>query len=126
MELTALSAVSPIDGRYGKKTAALREVFSEYGLIKRRLRVEIKWLQHLASQPGIDEVPALSATASGLLEDLLDKFSVADARHQGHRGDHQSRCEGGRVLYQGTTSRTTPRAAARSEFVHFACTSRGH
>ena len=60
MDLSALTAVSPIDGRYGGKTAALREIFSEYGLIKRRVLVEIRWLQCLAGHPGIPEVPALS------------------------------------------------------------------
>ena len=60
MELSALSAVSPVDGRYGSKTSALREVFSEYGLIKRRVLVEIRWLQCLAAQEQLLEVPALS------------------------------------------------------------------
>ena len=58
MDLSALTAVSPIDGRYGSKTASLREVFSEFGLIKRRVLVEVRWLQCLASHAGIDEVPA--------------------------------------------------------------------
>ena len=61
MDLSALSAVSPIDGRYGDKTAALRGVFSEYGLIRRRVLVEVRWLQCLAEHDGITEVPALSA-----------------------------------------------------------------
>ena len=58
MDLSALSAVSPIDGRYGSKTAALREVFSEFGLIKRRVLVEVRWLQCLAAHQDIEEVPA--------------------------------------------------------------------
>ncbi|MFT4615018.1 MAG: adenylosuccinate lyase, partial [Bacteroidia bacterium] len=57
MELSALSAVSPVDGRYGGKTAALRDVFSEFGLIKRRVFVEVRWLQCLAAHSGIAEVP---------------------------------------------------------------------
>ena len=64
MDLSSLSAVSPLDGRYGSKTADLRDVFSEFGLIKRRVLVEIRWLQCLAAHEGIEEVPALSASAS--------------------------------------------------------------
>ena len=60
MDLSALSAVSPVDGRYGNKTSALREVFSEYGLIRRRVLVEIRWLRCLAAHPQLPEVPAFS------------------------------------------------------------------
>ena len=59
MELSALTAISPLDGRYGSKVAALRDVFSEFGLIKRRVEVEVRWLQCLANLPGITEVPPL-------------------------------------------------------------------
>jgi adenylosuccinate lyase len=79
MELSPLSAVSPIDGRYGGKTAALRAVFSEFGLIKRRVLVEVRWLQCLATHPGIDEVPPLSPGADQVLEDILENFCEADA-----------------------------------------------
>lgn len=123
MELTALSAVSPIDGRYGKKTAALREVFSEYGLIKRRLRVEIKWLQHLASQPGINEVPTLSAGASQLLDTLLDNFSAADARRIKEieaTTNHDVKAIEYFIKEQLADS---AELLSISEFVHFACTS---
>ena len=69
MELSSLTAVSPVDGRYGGKTADLRAIFSEYGLIRHRVLVEVRWLQALAAHPGIPEVPALSratpATARG-------------------------------------------------------------
>ena len=61
MELSALTAISPVDGRYGSKTTELREIFSEYGLIKYRVTVEVRWLQALAAAEGIDEVPSLSA-----------------------------------------------------------------
>ena len=80
MELSALTAVSPIDGRYGAKTQALREVFSEYGLIKRRVLVEIRWLQQLASAAEIVEVPALSLEANQLLERIADQFNETDAQ----------------------------------------------
>ena len=67
MDLSPLSAVSPIDGRYGSKTAALRDVFSEYGLIKRRVLVEVRWLQSLAQHADIPEVPPLSPEANEVL-----------------------------------------------------------
>lgn len=79
MELTALTALSPLDGRYGTKTVALRDFFSEYALIKYRVIVEIEWLKALANAPGIDEVLVLSREAIALLDGIADTFSVADA-----------------------------------------------
>ena len=64
MELSALTAVSPVDGRYGSKTIALRSIFSEFGLLKYRSIVEIRWLQKLAATDAIKEVPAFSAEVS--------------------------------------------------------------
>ena len=80
MDVSVLSAVSPVDGRYSGKTAPLRTIFSEYGLIRRRLLVEIRWLQHLAALQQVIEVPALSAAANEMLETLLSQFSEADAQ----------------------------------------------
>ncbi|MFP5410811.1 MAG: lyase family protein, partial [Gammaproteobacteria bacterium] len=79
MELTALTALSPLDGRYGSKTAALRDFFSEYALIKYRVIVEIEWLKALAAEPAIAEVPAFSTAAIEVLDAIADRFSVADA-----------------------------------------------
>lgn len=123
MDLSALSAVSPIDGRYGAKTLALRDVFSEYGLIKRRVLVEVRWLQQLASDPDIIEVPALSDQASALLNSIADDFTQADAQrikdieattnHDVKAVEYfiKERFEGNAELL------------GISEFVHFACTS---
>ena len=80
MELTALTALSPLDGRYGAKIAALRPWFSEYALIKFRVRVEVEWLKALADAPGIGEVPPLSAAARAFLDGLAENFSPADAQ----------------------------------------------
>src|SRR5690606_35672970 len=80
MELTALSAISPIDGRYGDKTLAYRPVFSEFGLMRRRVEVEVRWLQRLAAHEGIPEVPAFSAASQSLLEKLVTDFGPADAQ----------------------------------------------
>ena len=79
MDLNSLSAISPIDGRYGSKTEDLRPIFSEYGLIKHRVLVEIKWLQMLANQPEIAEVPQLSGHANNILNDIFINFSIDDA-----------------------------------------------
>ena len=79
MNLSAITAVSPIDGRYGSKTSALREIFSEFGLTKRRVLVEVRWLQCLASHDSIREVPPLSVAANRHLEKLVQNFSEEDA-----------------------------------------------
>jgi adenylosuccinate lyase len=63
MALSSLTAISPIDGRYANKTQVLRTIFSEFGLIRYRVIVEIRWLQFLAAHPDIVEVPALSPEA---------------------------------------------------------------
>src|SRR5260370_38686537 len=77
--LTALTALSPLDGRYRNKVAALAEHFSEYGLIRNRIRIEIRWLKALADEPGIAEVPPFSAHARAILDAAAAEFCVADA-----------------------------------------------
>ena len=79
MELNQLTAISPIDGRYGSKTAELRAVFSEYGLIRKRVEVEIRWLLCLAGYPEITGLPGLSPAAHRELEAIIRDFSEADA-----------------------------------------------
>ena len=80
MDLTTLTAVSPVDGRYGGKTADLRPIFSEYGLIRHRVLVEVRWLQALAAEVGIPEVPPFTAHAANILNHIVEKFSPEDAR----------------------------------------------
>src|SRR5712691_7803009 len=77
--LTALTALSPLDGRYRSKVAALAEHFSEYGLIRNRIRIEIRWLRALADEPRITEVPPFSEHACALLDAAAAGFGVADA-----------------------------------------------
>ncbi len=79
MELSALTALSPTDGRYASKTAVLRPWFSEYGLIYHRVLVEIRWLQMLAAHPQISEVPTFSADTNAFLESILSNFGETDA-----------------------------------------------
>ncbi|AKH69663.1 adenylosuccinate lyase [Spongiibacter sp. IMCC21906] len=123
MDLSALSAISPVDGRYGSKTASLRPIFSEYGLIRCRLIVEVRWLQQLAANPGISEVPALSDEANHILNTLVENFSEADAQKvkdiEATTNHDVKAIE--YFIKQAIASNTE--LAAVSEFVHFACTS---
>src|SRR2546426_1168563 len=80
MNLTSLTAISPIDGRYAEKTFSLREIFSEFGLIRYRVLVEVRWLEALAAHPAIEEIPELSAAAKRKLEQLVEQFDVAQAQ----------------------------------------------
>jgi adenylosuccinate lyase len=75
MDLSALSALSPVDGRYGSKSKELRPYFSEFGLIKHRVLVEVRWLQALSQCSDISEVPSFSQTANNLLNTIVDTFS---------------------------------------------------
>src|SRR5690606_12780348 len=79
MNLSSLTAISPIDGRYAGKTSALRSVFSEYGLIRARVEVELRWLQSLSENEGIVEVPTLSDSAKAKLNEIISRFNEADA-----------------------------------------------
>ncbi|WP_263079141.1 adenylosuccinate lyase [Endozoicomonas sp. Mp262] len=123
MELTALTAVSPIDGRYGDKTRNLRTIFSEYGLIRFRVTVEVKWLQALANHPEIKEIPAFSKEASELLDGIVSHFSLADAervKEIERTTNHDVKA----VEYLIKEKvQNNEELAAISEFIHFACTS---
>lgn len=79
MELNTLSAVTPIDGRYSKATLKLRQIFSEYGLIRSRAVVEVAWLIRLADTPELDDIPTLSDAGRKKLNSLIENFNMADA-----------------------------------------------
>ena len=123
MELSPLTAISPLDGRYGSKVVSLREVFSEYGLVKRRVEVEVRWLQCLAAHPGIEEVPSLSDEASSFLDDIVRNFSEADAN--AIKGIERTTNHDVKAVEYFLKERVAavPELAAVSEFIHFACTS---
>ncbi|AQA18887.1 adenylosuccinate lyase [Halioglobus japonicus] len=123
MELSALTAVSPVDGRYGSKTAALRGVFSEYGLIKRRVLVEVRWLQCLAAHPGIPEVPTLSGAANALLDSIVDEFAELDARRIKDIEATTNHDVKAVEYFIKERFAGNEELEAVSEFVHFACTS---
>ena len=123
MKLTSISAISPIDGRYGSKTLDLRSVFSEYGLIKRRTEVEIRWLQKLAAHEQITEVPALSDEAQSVLNQLVEHFDEADAeaiKKIEATTNHDVKAV---EYFIKNKFSGYDELQAVSEFVHFACTS---
>jgi len=123
MDLNELTAISPADGRYGSKTAAFRDLFSEFGLIKHRVLVEVRWFQALAAHSGITEVPELDNEAQSILNGIVDNFSLEDAgriKTIERTTNHDVKA----VEYflkekiQGNAS-----LQASNEFLHFACTS---
>jgi len=121
--LTPLTALSPIDGRYAAKCDDLRPIFSEYGLIRFRLQVEIRWLQQLAAHPGITEVQALSAAAQQHLQSILDNFDLAQAEQVKtieRRTNHDVKAV---EYYLKRQIADQPELVKITEFVHFACTS---
>ena len=123
MELTSLTAICPIDGRYADKTEPLRSIFSEYGLIYHRVTVEIRWLQALAAHPSISEVPALSKTASELLDRIANQFDLDDARRI--KEIERITNHDVKAIEYFLKEKITDNAEleAVSEFIHFACTS---
>ena len=123
MELNALTALSPIDGRYQDKAAALRPIFSEFGLLKFRVMVEVRWLQKLASHAQIQEVPALSKKANDYLNEIVANFSVEDANRIKtieRTTNHDVKAV---EYFLKEKCETLPELYKINEFIHFACTS---
>ncbi len=120
--LDSLTAISPLDGRYGSKVEELREIFSEYGLIKRRVAVECAWFAALAANPGIPECPPLDNDEATTLDALARDFTVADAQRVKdieRTTNHDVKA----VEYFIKEKIAGMSLAKRGEFVHFACTS---
>ncbi|MBF0143130.1 MAG: adenylosuccinate lyase [Magnetococcales bacterium] len=122
MNLEPLTAISPLDGRYAGKTAALRPIFSEFGLHRRRVLVEVRWLQALAGHPGIVEVGELSREENLLLEGIVEGFSVGDAsRIQAIERKTNHDVKAVEYFLKGQLAGSSLERC--SEFIHFACTS---
>lgn len=123
MELATLTAISPIDGRYGDKTADLRPIFSEYGLIRHRVLVEVRWLQALARHPGIPEVPPLSTHAEHVLDGIVTQFSLEDAQRV--KNIERTTNHDVKAVEYFLKEKIAGNAELEkvSEFIHFACTS---
>lgn len=118
-----LTALSPVDGRYASKVDALRPVFSEFGLIRARVEVEVRWLQRLGQIAAIAEVPAFSATANQFLNDLVTNFSLEDAQWIKDRERITNHDVKAVEYFLKDKASQLPELAAVSEFIHFACTS---
>ena len=123
MQLSELTAISPVDGRYGSKTCDYQAIFSEYGLIRHRVQVEVRWLQALAAHPDIAEVPALGKHANNILNDIVDKFSVEDAQRV--KNIERTTNHDVKAVEYFLKEKITgnQELEAVSEFIHFACTS---
>ena len=118
-----LTALSPLDGRYAAKVDDLRETFSEFALIRDRVRVEIAWLRALAAEPAIVEVPPLSKAAGALLARIGERFSVDDAarvKDIERTTNHDVKAV---EYWLKERFREDVELARIAEFVHFACTS---
>jgi adenylosuccinate lyase len=123
MNLTALNAISPVDGRYADKCSELRPLFSEHGLICQRVRVEALWLKALASEPQIVELRDLDHTALALLDTLssgLDPADTAQVKHIEASTKHDVKAV---EYFVKEHLSQHPQWQQRREFVHFACTS---
>ncbi|WP_407067658.1 adenylosuccinate lyase [Marilutibacter alkalisoli] len=120
---TQLVALSPLDGRYAGKVDALRPIFSEYGLIKARIKVEVEWLLALAEEPGIGELKPFSQAAVARLRALADGLSVADAarvKEIERTTNHDVKAV---EYFIKERLRDDAELGPALEFVHFACTS---
>ncbi|MDF1763942.1 MAG: adenylosuccinate lyase [Oleibacter sp.] len=123
MELSALTAISPLDGRYGSKTIPLRAIFSEFGLIKARVIVEIRWLQRLSKHEAIAEVSAFSDAANATLNTIIDHFSEADAQRIKDIEATTNHDVKAVEYFIKEKFAGNAELMAVNEFVHFACTS---
>ncbi len=123
MELSALSAISPVDGRYGSKVKALRPIFSEFGLIKYRVTVEVRWLQKLAQTTAITEVPAFSEQAMQTLDAIVENFNEEDAlRIKIIEATTNHDVKAVEYFLKEKVANNAELNAV-TEFIHFACTS---
>ena len=127
LELSSLTAVSAVDGRYAPHAAPLRAMFSEYGLIRHRVLVEVRWLQALAAHAGVPEVAALSPGAAAALEDIAASFGLEGARRVKEieaTTNHDVKAVEYYVKEQLAASADAELSApGLAEFTHFACTS---
>jgi len=123
LALSSLTAISPVDGRYGSKTSDLRPIFSEFGLMRFRVLVEVRWLEALATRPDIVEVPPFSRSASEALEAVARDFSEQDARRIKEIERTTNHDVKAVEYFLKERIAGHEELAAVREFVHFACTS---
>ncbi|WP_240098413.1 adenylosuccinate lyase [Thermomonas flagellata] len=123
MSATALTALSPLDGRYAGKVDPLRPIFSEYGLLRARVQVEVEWLLALAAEPGIPELAPFSAAAVARLRALAAGFSVDDAARVKAIEATTNHDVKAVEYFLKERLKDDAELGPALEFVHFACTS---
>ena len=123
MELTSLTAVSPLDGRYASKTEELRPIFSEYGLMRFRVQVELTWLKHLSLCDKIKEVPVFSKDTLSFIDNLIKNFSVEDAQNIKDREKTTNHDVKAVEYFLKDKVQNLSEIEKVKEFIHFACTS---
>jgi len=127
MQLSPLTAVSPIDGRYGSKVIDFRSVYSEFGLIRFRVEVEIRWLQSLAQHPEVIELPAFTKDENDFLNAIVTDFSLEDAervKQIERTTNHDVKAVEYLIKEKfAEVKNSLPALSHGAEFVHFACTS---
>ena len=123
LELSPLTALSPLDGRYSTRVGVLRNHFSEFGLIRYRVMIEIRWLAYLAAEPSISELSPLSRDTNDFLDRLVNDFSLADAQRIKaieHDTNHDVKAV---EYFLKEKVADNSELSAVNEFIHFACTS---
>jgi adenylosuccinate lyase len=123
MDLTALTALSPLDGRYSSATDELRPIFSELALMRHRVSIEVRWLQALADHPGVTDVPPLSARARHILDGLIENFRETDAERIKNIEDTTKHDVKAVEYFLKERIRGNQELEAIGEFLHFGCTS---
>ncbi len=120
---TAVYALSPLDGRYFDKVEQLRDIFSEYGLIKLRLHIEVEWLIHLAMHPELSELAPLSNQSIHALRDLVKQFSIDDALEVKSIETQINHDVKALEYFFKERSQNIEELSKAREFIHFGCTS---
>jgi len=123
MKISTLKAISPADGRYSEKVNDLRNIFSEYGLIRYRVLVEIRWLQCLADEPGVPELAPLSSVMKDVLNRIVDEFSIDDAERVKRIEATTNHDVKAVEYFIREKLGDGPETQALKDFLHFACTS---
>ena len=123
MELSALTAISPVDGRYQNKTDALRPIFSEYGLFRYRVLVEVEWLKKLSKNSSIKEIESFSASSTSLLNNIKDNFSIVDAERIKEIEKTTNHDMKAVEYFIREKIQSDSELKNISQFIHFACTS---
>jgi len=123
MERNKLRALSPADGRYADKVGDLRDILSEYGLIRYRVLVEVRWLQWMADEPAIAELPPQSSVMKDVLNGIVDGFSADDAERVKAIEATTNHDVKAVEYFIREKIGTGAESAALTEFIHFGCTS---